>query len=87
MAQNEMNQAMQDNLNNMSQGDFENLSKMMNKDGGIDPGAAKKSMQITPEAIKNYDIYKVDYDFVEQCTDKRELKLAVAALKADGYFD
>jgi hypothetical protein len=38
------------------------------------------------EAIKEFDLYKIDYDWVDKQNSKKELRLAHAALKADGYF-
>jgi hypothetical protein len=32
------------------------------------------------------DLYKIDYDWVDQQESKRELRLALAALRKDGYF-
>jgi hypothetical protein len=76
-------------MNGMNPNDFENIAKMMNSEGGMSSMKAEaqaKNQAITPANIKAYDIYKVDYDWVDQCLDKKELKLAHAALKADGYF-
>lgn len=33
-----------------------------------------------------FDIYKVDYEWIEKCKDKKELKKAIAALEDDGGF-
>ena len=38
------------------------------------------------ERKSTYDIYKVDYEFIEKCTDKKELKKAIAALEEDNGF-
>lgn len=37
-------------------------------------------------AVKEFDLYKVDYDWIDKQNAKKELRLAHAALKADGYF-
>jgi len=34
----------------------------------------------------NYDITKIDYEFIEWCTDKKELKKGLAALIEDAGF-
>ena len=39
----------------------------------------------TPKGEK-FDIYKVDYPFVDNCTDKREMRLAYECVKEDGGF-
>lgn len=33
-----------------------------------------------------FDIYKVDYPWVDKCEDKREMRLAYETMKADGGF-
>jgi hypothetical protein len=52
----------------MNPSDFENMAKMMNQEGGMDALKAAsndKAQAITPQNIKAYDIYKVDYDWVD----------------------
>jgi hypothetical protein len=40
----------------------------------------------TEKQIAEVDLYKIDYDYVDQLESKRELRLSLAALKKDGYF-
>ena len=35
---------------------------------------------------EKFDIYKVDYPWIEACTDKREMRLAYECVKEDGGF-
>jgi len=35
---------------------------------------------------EKFDIFRVDYPWVEKCADKREMRLAYEAMKEDGGF-
>jgi hypothetical protein len=56
------------------------LNSMFGKDEKQEP-----STRLTKKGEK-FDIFKVDYPWVEKTTDKREMRLAYEAMKEDGGF-
>ena len=48
--------------------------------------AAVKHAQDARDRKIDYDLGKVDYDWVEKQTDQKELRKALSALKEDGGF-
>ena len=63
---------------------MENLDALKNvfdKDAKGEPESIGKTKR-----GDKFDIYKVDYPWVEKCSDKREIRLAYEAMKADGGF-
>ncbi len=56
------------------------LNKIFNRDDAQPPSSGK-----TPKGQK-FDIFKVDYPWIEACTDKREMRLAYESLKEDAGF-
>ena len=69
------------NLPNM-----ENIAGLLNTKTGGDLNKAEEQTSFTEKQIAEVDLYKIDYDWVDQQSSKRELRLAHAALKKDGYF-
>lgn len=57
------------------------LKQVFNKDEKNESGTTGKTKK-----GEKFDIYKVDYPWVEKCADKREMRLAYEAMKEDGGF-
>ena len=56
----------------------------------IDPSLAEDMSKLTGgdprEQKPSYDIERIDFKFVEETTDKKELKAAYECIKTDGGF-
>lgn len=57
------------------------LKKVFDREGTNEAGTTGKTKK-----GEKFDIFKVDYPWVEKCTDKREMRLAYEAIKEDGGF-
>lgn len=57
---------------------LKNLDKIINNDEAKVSNKTKKG--------EKFDIYKVDYPWIDACTDKREIRLAYECVKEDGGF-
>ena len=57
------------------------LSKVFGQEAKPDPTSTGKTKK-----GEKFDIFKVDYPWVEKCQDKREMRLAYEAMLEDGGF-
>lgn len=60
---------------------LEALTKVFGQEEKPEPSTTGKTKK-----GEKFDIFKVDYPWVEKCNDKREMRLAYEAMKEDGGF-
>jgi len=65
---------------------MEGLNALNNMFNNPPPNDARDVDKSKTKKGQKFDIYKCDYAWVDSCTDKREMRLALEVMKEDGGF-